>query len=175
MLLWKGRIALDDQGEAEVEVPLNDALTSLRIVAVAAGAEGLFGSGHTSVRTTHDLMLHSGLPAIVREGDRFQGMFVVRNASERPIALAASARVSPQPGPDAAVDLPGQSLDLEPGQARELRWEAGVPIGAEGLVWEVFVREREGAASDRIRVAQQVIPVHPCASTKRRLRKLKRR
>ena len=106
-------------------------------------------------------MLHSGLPAIVREGDRFQGMFTLRNASERPIALAASARVSPQPDPDAAVDLPGQSLDLAPGQARELRWEYSVPVGAEGLVWEVGVQEREGGASDRIRVEQKVIPVHP--------------
>ncbi|MGH8700378.1 MAG: alpha-2-macroglobulin family protein, partial [Burkholderiales bacterium] len=161
LLRWKGRIGLDDRGDAEVEVPLNDALTSFRIVAVAGAAEGLFGSGQTSVRTTQDLMLHSGLPAIVREGDRFQGMFTVRNASERPIALAASARVSPQPGPDAVVDLPEQSLDLEPGQARELRWEAGVPVGAEGLVWEVGVQEREGGASDRIRVEQKVIPVYP--------------
>ncbi|MGH8489779.1 MAG: alpha-2-macroglobulin family protein, partial [Gammaproteobacteria bacterium] len=161
LLLWKGRVALDDRGEAEVKVPLNDSLTSFRIVAVAGGAEGLFGSGHTSVRTSQDLMLHSGLPAIVREGDRFQGMFTVRNASERPIALAASARVSPQPDADAAVDLPEQSLDLEPGQARELRWEAGAPAGAESLVWEVGIQEREGGASDRIRVGQKVIPVYP--------------
>ncbi|MGH8513022.1 MAG: alpha-2-macroglobulin family protein, partial [Gammaproteobacteria bacterium] len=142
-------------------MPLNDSLTSFRIVAVAAGAEGLFGTGHTTVRTTQDVMLHSGLPAIVREGDRFQGMFTLRNASERPIALAASARVSPQPDPDAAVDLPEQSLDLEPGQAREVRWEIGAPVGAEGLVWEVELNEREGGASDRIRVEQKVIPVHP--------------
>ncbi|MFH0342785.1 MAG: alpha-2-macroglobulin [Chromatiales bacterium] len=162
LLLWKGRVALDDRGETEVEVPLNDSLTSVRIVAVAGAAEGFFGSGHTKVRTTQDLMLHSGLPAIVREGDRFQGMFTVRNASERPIALAASAQVSPQPDLDAAGDLPEQLLDLEPGQARELRWEYGVPAaGAEDLVWEVDVKEREGGASDRIRVEQKVIPVHP--------------
>jgi uncharacterized protein YfaS (alpha-2-macroglobulin family) len=35
LLLWKGRVSLDDRGEASVEIPLNDSLTSFRIVAVA--------------------------------------------------------------------------------------------------------------------------------------------
>ena len=33
LLLWKGRVPLNDAGEATVEVPLNDSLTSFRIVA----------------------------------------------------------------------------------------------------------------------------------------------
>src|SRR5262245_20896777 len=34
LLLWKARVPLDANGEATVEVPLNDALTSFRLVAV---------------------------------------------------------------------------------------------------------------------------------------------
>jgi alpha-2-macroglobulin len=62
LLLWKGRVLLDEQGEARIEVPLNDSLTSFRIVAVGSAASDLFGSGSTAVRTTQDLMLISGLP-----------------------------------------------------------------------------------------------------------------
>ncbi len=35
LLLWKARLPLDANGEASVEVPLNDSITSFRIVAVA--------------------------------------------------------------------------------------------------------------------------------------------
>ena len=55
------------------EVPLNDSITSFRIVAVATGGTGLFGTGSTSIQSTQDLMVLSGLPPLVREGDRYQG------------------------------------------------------------------------------------------------------
>ncbi len=45
LLLWKARVPLDANGEASVEVPLNDSITSFRIVAVATGGAGLFGTG----------------------------------------------------------------------------------------------------------------------------------
>ena len=47
LLFWKARVRLDEQGRATVEVPLNDSLTSFRIVAVANGEAGLFGTGQT--------------------------------------------------------------------------------------------------------------------------------
>ena len=48
---------LDEHGHAEATVPLNDSLTSFRIVAVADGAMDLFGTGSASVQSTQDLML----------------------------------------------------------------------------------------------------------------------
>ena len=63
---------LDDDGNATVEIPLNDSLTSFRIVAVASSGAGLFGTGEASIRSTQDLMVLSGLPPLVREGDRFR-------------------------------------------------------------------------------------------------------
>ncbi len=49
LLLWKAVVALDEHGEAEVEVPLNDSLTSFKIVAVASAGTGLFGTGYDRV------------------------------------------------------------------------------------------------------------------------------
>ena len=49
LLLWKARVALDANGDASVEVPLNDSLTSFRIVAIASAEAGLFGTGATSI------------------------------------------------------------------------------------------------------------------------------
>ena len=48
LLLWKATVALDAQGNASIDVPLNDSLTSFRIVAIASGGAGMFGTGGRS-------------------------------------------------------------------------------------------------------------------------------
>ena len=60
---------LNDQGIANIEVPLNDSITSFRIVAVATAGVDRFGTGSTSIRTNRDLIILSGIAPIVRQGD----------------------------------------------------------------------------------------------------------
>ncbi len=158
LLLWQGRVDLDDQGNAEIEVPLNDSLTSFRIVAIASAGRGHFGAGQTSIRTSQDLMLHSGLPQLVREGDQFSGIFTVRNASKRNIILTSSAELT---STETAETLPVQTLELAPGASGDVVWPVTVPINTASLAWEVSVTEENGSATDRLRVQQQVIPAHP--------------
>src|SRR5882672_9196929 len=50
LLLWKAKVPLDEKGRASVDIPLNDSLTSFRIIAVADSGIGLFGTGQTSIR-----------------------------------------------------------------------------------------------------------------------------
>jgi len=157
-LFWDARVPLDANGEATVEIPLNDSLTSFRIVAVASGGAGFFGTGEASVRTTQDLMVLSGLPAMVREGDLFRAAFTVRNATDRPMKIRAEARASPSPGKG---PLPPIALSLAPGEAKEAAWTARVPAGAGTLIWDVSASSEDGALSDRIRVNQAVAPAVP--------------
>ena len=167
LLLWHGRVKLDANGEAALPVPLNDSLTSFRIVAVASAGAGLFGTGSTEVRTTQDLMLVSGLPQLVREGDRLRAGFTLRNASERSLRVQLNASVGADGG--AARVLPAQTVTLEPGAAREVGWDYAVPQ-AQSLRWQVEARA-EGAgegASDSLRVTQKVgaaVPVRTLQAT----------
>ena len=94
LLLWQARVPLDAEGNATVDVPLNDSLTSFRIVAIASAGADLFGTGSASIRSTQDLMLLSGLPPLVRELDRFRAVFTVRNASERRIRATLAASIA---------------------------------------------------------------------------------
>jgi uncharacterized protein YfaS (alpha-2-macroglobulin family) len=158
LLLWKARVPLDNSGEATVEIPLNDSLTSFRIAAVASGGAEFFGTGETQIRTTQDLMLLSGLPPLVREDDRFRAGFTVRNASDRPLEVRAAAAVTPAPGPEPPAQV---ALSLRPGEAKEAAWELRVPTGAEALQWEVTAEAKDGGASDRLRVRQRVVPAVP--------------
>jgi uncharacterized protein YfaS (alpha-2-macroglobulin family) len=159
LLAWHGRVPLDADGRARVEIPLNDALTAFRIVAIAQAGAGHFGTGTATIRTSQELMLHAGLPPLVREGDRFDATFTVRNATDRAMMVDARARVGD--GEGTGNSLPAQSFALAPGAAHALRWQVDVPAGPEDLRWDVEVAEREGAAHDRLALTQPVIPAWP--------------
>ncbi len=156
LLAWKGRVPLNERGEAEVEVPLNDALSAFRIVAVATGGTGFFGTGAATVRSTQDLMLFSGLSPLVREGDRYRAGVTVRNTSAKDVTVQVSARApgaSPAPAP--------QTVALSAGEARELFWAVEAPRGTGELVWEIDAVAKEAAWQDRLRVVQKVLPAVP--------------
>src|SRR5205085_9901195 len=75
LLLWKGRVKLDAEGRATVTVPLADSLSSYKLVAIATAGDDKFGTGSATIRTVQDLSLFSGVPPLVRTGDRFDAIF----------------------------------------------------------------------------------------------------
>lgn len=165
LLLWEGRVILDAKGEARVTVPINDQLSSFRVVAVASAGTDLFGTGATGFRTGQDLILTSALPDLVREGDRFRAGFHVRNSSDRPLTVAVNATASvlvPAGGKNPEIDVPvgnPVTLTLAPGAGDLAIWEMAVPTDAGGLRWSVTATAPD--ASDRLITTQQVRPVHP--------------
>lgn len=137
LLLWKGRLLLDANGEGSAEVPLNDSITSFRIVAVVNGGAGFFGTGSTSIQSTQNLMVLSGLPPLVREGDRFKAEFTIRNTTKQTTEVNVLPKVTGISEP-----LKPVAASLSPGEAKEIVWDVNVPIGLERLGWEVEVREK---------------------------------
>jgi uncharacterized protein YfaS (alpha-2-macroglobulin family) len=168
LLLWKARVPLDALGEASLEVPLNDSITSFQIIAMANGGTGFFGTGSTSIQSTQDLVVLSGLPPLVREGDRFQAEFTLRNTTQRNMEVDLSASVKGIPSP-----LELLSVSLKPGEAKEMVWGISVPLGVETLQWEVEAREKGSAEKDRIRIHQKVVPAVPVGTLQATLTQLK--
>ncbi|MDH4186940.1 MAG: MG2 domain-containing protein, partial [Nitrospira sp.] len=155
LLLWKGRVFLNEKGEASVEVPLNDSVTSFRIAVVATGGSSFFGTGSTSIRSTQELMMFSGTAPLVREGDRYRSEFTVRNASNKPMQVTLSGRVTPLPAP-----LTPLTVALAPGEAKNIGWDLTAPVGVEQLVYEVEAVEK-GGSKDRMKIVQKVVPAVP--------------
>lgn len=160
LLLWNPRVTLDANGEATLDVPLNDALTRFRIVAVAAVGPGTFGTGSTSIRSTQDLQLISGLPPLVREGDVFRAQFTVRNTTTRAMKVLVTPNV---PG----LTLAAQTVDLAADSAREIAWSVTTPDGladtpSAALTWNVAAAEQGGPhASDAVKLSQRVSAAVP--------------
>lgn len=164
-LLWRGDLTLDAQGQATLEVPLNDSLSRFRLVAVVDQGPDMFGTGFTDIVSNQDLQVVSGLSQVIREGDRYQARVTVRNRASRMMALSLLATAASEGG--AAQTLPEQALRLEPGAAQTVSWPMTAPVlpglSATGVLnWRFEARTTEGEkATDRIKVSQTLLPAVP--------------
>ncbi|OPX95514.1 MAG: hypothetical protein A4E58_02067 [Syntrophorhabdus sp. PtaB.Bin006] len=158
LLFWKSTVKLDDNGETTVKIPLNDSLTSFRIVAIATGGDSLFGTGSTTVTTTQDLMIFSGLPPLVREGDLFKAGFTVRNTADRIMNIEALLSVTDS---REKREFKPIGIDLASGRSREIGWDMVVPYGSERIVYEAKVRDLDKNVVDTIKITQKVSPAVP--------------
>ncbi|NTU42752.1 MAG: alpha-2-macroglobulin, partial [Nitrospirales bacterium] len=154
LLFWKGSVALNDKGEATVEIPLKDSLSSFRIVAVVVSGPGLFGTGQTFIRTGQDLMLLSGIPPVIREGDRFRAGFTVRNTTKREMTVLLDLAVK-------GVMKEKATESLKPGEAKEIGWDIAVPHGVSSLRYDLSAQEAKGSSRDSVSASQKVISPVP--------------
>lgn len=159
LLFWRARVKLDEQGHAEATIPLNDSLTSFRIVAIANGAMDMFGTGAASIRANQDLMLFAGLPPVVREQDKFHASFTVRNAGNRAVDALVYAR---QQSGEANNVLPPIAVNLPAGESRNIGWDVTAPVGNTSMKWDVSLREKDANEdADHLKVAQNIIAAVP--------------
>ena len=159
LLLWQPKLQLDAQGRASIDVPLNDALTSFRIVAIADSGTGLFGTGRTSIAATQDLQIISGLPPLVRGGDAFRALITVRNTTQAPMKVQLTPRAT-------LLTLDAQTVDVPAGEAREVTWQVTAPpqlaaLRPEALLWEIEAKDLTSGARDALKVSQRVLPAVP--------------
>ena len=156
VLLWRGHVALDDQGRARVPVPLSDALSSFKLVAIASDGADRFGTGAADIRTAQDLQLFAGLPPLVRQGDYYAAGFTLRNGSSKPMTVTASVDVFPRlaTGRPLTVTIPA-------GGAAPIGWNLTAPATVDNLRWQVSARSADGKAQDRLTVTQDVVPAVP--------------
>ncbi len=154
LIYWKGTVPLNDNGEADVAFKLNDSLTSFKVVAIASAAGDLFGTGEETIRTTQDLMVLAGLPALVREGDRFTAGFTVRNTSQQEMQVRASLKLTYT----TSRTLDPVTFTIPPGEAREALWPVTVPQGIEKIDYEASAEDTKNRARDTVKVTQKVVP-----------------
>ena len=156
VLLWKGRVRLDSQGRATLDVPLADALSAYKLVAVATAGEELFGMGSTEIRTVQDLTVYAGVPPLVRSGDFYGATFTLRNGTDRPMKVTATAVLQPAIARGAPL-----TVTIPAGGATPVTWRLTAPPGIDTLRWTVTARSADGRANDRMAVDEQVIPAVP--------------
>jgi alpha-2-macroglobulin len=159
LLLWNPRVQLDANGQAVVNVPLNDALTTFKIVAVADLGTSLFGSGQTSIRATQDLQIISGLPPLVREDDQYRAQITLRNTTKAAMKVEVTPRA-------ALLDVKPQTVDIPAGESREVAWMVTAPaqlaqVRSEAILWEIEAKDSISGARDALKARQRITHAVP--------------
>lgn len=154
LLLWRASVALDARGEAVIDVPLNDSLTTFRLVAIADDGGQRFGHGSTTVRVTQDLQMLPGLSPIARGGDRFEAGYTLRNGTAR--AMTVKATLAGSAAGQALPALAPQTVQLAAGAAAEVRWTVQVPEGAGRIDWQASAEDSGGTARDSVKTVQRI-------------------
>ncbi len=156
LLYWKARTRVDSDGVAEVTIPLNDSVTSFAIVGVANSEGGEFGTGETDIRTTQEMVLYSGIPPLMRQGDKFAAEFTLRNTSEEQKKIEVSLKTVPDLG-----HFPPQTYDLSPGKSAVAKWNVEIPTGVEKISYEALAQVSGTELKDKVRVSQKIVEVVP--------------
>ncbi len=159
LLLWNPKVQLDANGQAVVNVPLNDAITSFKIVAVADHGTSRFGTGQITIKSTQDLQIISGLPPLVREGDEYRAQLTLRNTTKAAMKVEVSPRAT-------LLELKSQNIDIPAGESREVAWSVTAPAQLalsrfEAILWEIEAKDSVGGARDALKARQRIVPAVP--------------
>ncbi|GGP23574.1 alpha-2-macroglobulin family protein [Silvimonas iriomotensis] len=167
LLLWQPHVVLDKTGSATVSVPINDALTRFKLVAVADAGDAYFGTGQATITVTQDLQMTAGVAPLARSGDQLDAGINVRNGSSRAMTVVVEAQATGLPG------LSAQTVQIPAGEAREVRWPVTVPPGVDHLQWTFAAHEQGGdKAQDKLAFSQQIEPATPVTVQQATLRQL---
>lgn len=163
LLLWKPNIRLDAHGQARIEIPLNDSLTSFRIAAIAHSGAKRFGSATAMIRSSQEVMLFAGLPPFVREGDQFSAMMTLRNGGSRPLTLDVTASANAGNG---AKPVGTQRVSIKPGEGTTVSFPAAAPFDAKKIDWLISAQEIGQPANlkpahDSLKFTQKVGAAYP--------------
>jgi alpha-2-macroglobulin len=149
LLLWKGTIIPDKSGEAEIVVPLNDSLTSFRIVAIATSGAKLFGTASHLIKTSQDIMLLSGLPPEVREGDELDLELTVRNNTNKDDNIVISGISD-----NNKLLFPDKKIMIPKGSSEVISWKIKIPENISSVQYDFSAKS--SLSSDKIKVSQKV-------------------
>ncbi|HNJ87054.1 MAG TPA: alpha-2-macroglobulin family protein, partial [Agitococcus sp.] len=152
LLLWQASTPVDSQGMARFSVPLNDSLTSFKLVAIASSREQ-FGTGSASMRNTQELQILSGLPSVVRDNDRYQAEFTLRNSSPSPQTVQVTINSEVLKAPYQ------QSVVLAANGTQIINVPVVMTEGSQNVTWQVQAQSE--LYRDALKVSQKVLPAVP--------------
>lgn len=121
---FNAEVLIDASGEAKLEIPMPENLTSFRIMAVAVDPDQAdkFGSGEAQVKVRKPIMLRPSLPRFANFGDRFEGSVMVDNQTSEPQAIIVGTRGT-------NVVLSGETtvgVEIPAGGSKEVRFPMAV-------------------------------------------------
>jgi uncharacterized protein YfaS (alpha-2-macroglobulin family) len=156
LLLWSPNVKLNANGEATVDVPLNDSLTSFKAVAVVNAGSDRFGTGDSSIRTFQPVSIFSGIPPVAREGDVINAEITLKNGIMTTTEIDLVGKIN---GVETIVTP--SHVSLKAGESTIVKWNIVVPTDKTQSVYEIEARDADKNVWDKIKTTQTIKPAVP--------------
>ncbi|MBS2026748.1 MAG: hypothetical protein JST54_02490 [Deltaproteobacteria bacterium] len=160
-LFWAPEVVTDEKGDATVEVPGADSITTWRAAVTASSADGRIGTGQAALQVFQDFFVDIDMPPVLTVGDEVEIPLAVHNYLDHPETvtleieqadwLSSSAprdyKLSLKPGEVAGISYRFTATKFGPQQG--LTVYAIGPHGKDAVRREVEVRPA-GVAFDQV-------------------------
>lgn len=117
--LWKGNVALDENGTATVPIALPEFTGELRLMAIAWNSQAT-GSSEASIKVKRRLVVQPDLPRFLAPNDQATFQVTLHNESGKPAPVQLSTTAE---GP-VSIDTPRQNIELAVGKSRSVLFTA---------------------------------------------------
>ena len=154
-LFFTPEIPIDSQGQAEVTLPLADALTTYRLEAIAWTASGWTTSAMGRLRVDQEAMVDAPVPPFATVGDHLR--LPVRVANRTDQALTARLGVEAE-GELSLEDPEAVTVEVPAGEAVEAIVDLRLGQAGSGSLLIRALRASDGAALDAVRRPLEVLP-----------------
>jgi uncharacterized protein YfaS (alpha-2-macroglobulin family) len=118
-LLWKPELITDDAGNAELEVPLADSITTWRMTASAVAADGRLGAMQSGVRVFQPFFVDLDLPVALTRNDKVAVPVVVSNFLDLPQTVTVTLADLPWAKREGEATL---TVELPPRAVRSVKF-----------------------------------------------------
>ena len=151
-LLWKPELITDEKGQAKLEVPLADSITTWRLAMSAVSQQGELGSATTGIRVFQDFFVDIDFPVALTQHDQVSVPVAVYNYLDKP----QTVQLEVQEG--AWFGLMGEAKQTLELKAREVK---GVSFRLEALKPGTHALTVKASGSEMADAVQRQVRVEP--------------
>ncbi|WP_176521577.1 Ig-like domain-containing alpha-2-macroglobulin family protein [Longimonas halophila] len=142
---WDPAVQTDAQGRAQLSFELPEQLTTMRLMATAHTPTHQFGNGQTDITVTKPLVLQSGLPRFIHEGDTFEARVLLTNRTD----TEGTAEVQIDADSLTLPESTTQTVTLAPGATEAVTFRAEAPAADTA---RVAFRAQMNGETDALRI-----------------------
>lgn len=152
-LFWRPELVTDAHGDATVDIPAADSITTWRASVTATSADGRLGTGQAALKVFQDFFVDLELPPVLTVGDEVEIPIAVHNYLDRPETLTLEIEPADWLRTSAPRDY---TLTLQPGEVSGITYRFTATSFGRALPLTVYAVGPHG--KDAIRREVEVRP-----------------
>lgn len=151
LLAFLPNLEVNEKGEVNTRIKLNDSMTNFKVYAVATSGESFFGYGFNEFVSTKDIILYSGAAPLVHEGDKIKNKYTIRNTTKDEMNIKFDYSV-------VEIDSAKNTTEfkLGPSEAKTLFFETTIPKNFKNINLLVSAVDTKTNASDVLKTKVKV-------------------